>query len=64
MPLDGNATELSDMERNLDESYPLFDFVEWYRCHRASFVPHFSEYIRGIDDRNFRAVVQPIKEAV
>lgn len=64
MPLDGEATELNNMENNLEESYPMFGYIEWYRCRHSEFVSHFAEYIRGMDDRTFKAKLQPTKEAV
>lgn len=66
MPLDGNAEELSKMAEELEEAYPIMQYVEWYRIHgcRPEFSIHFAEYIRGIDDRRQLAKFQPIKEAV
>lgn len=63
LPLDGEATELNDMENNLEGFYPMFEYIEWYRCHQSEFVGHFAEYIRGMDDRTFKAQ-STIREAV
>jgi hypothetical protein len=65
MPLDGVASELCDLENKLDEAYPILQYIDWYRCRRGSeFAQHLAEVLRGLDDRNFKASLQPIKEAV
>lgn len=64
LPLDGAADELSDMENNLEEAYPMLGYIEWWRCRRQEFIAHFSEYIRGMDSRRQLLALQPIKAAV
>jgi len=63
-PLDGEGEELNKLAEDLDEAYPIMQYVEWYRTRRGEFINHFSEYVRGIDDRNYNAKMQPLAEAV
>lgn len=64
LPMDGEAQELNKMGEALDEAYPLINYINWYSGRRGEFTDHFSEYMRGIDDRNFKVSLQPMKEAV
>jgi hypothetical protein len=64
LPMEGEAQELNQLAEKLDEAYPMMQYVDWWRGRNAEFTAHFAEYIRGIDDRNYKASLQPIKEAV
>lgn len=62
-PMDGEADELEQLAGKLDETYPMMRYVDWWRGRRDSeFTQHFAEYVRGIDDRNFKASLQPVRE--
>ncbi len=60
--LDGEASELNQLAEKLDETYPLIQYIDPWHRRGGEFVQHFAEYIRGIDDRSFKASLQPVKE--
>jgi len=62
LPMEGEAFELNDLAGKLDETYPLMQYIEPWRNRRGEFIQHFADYVRGIDDRNFKASLQPVKE--
>lgn len=55
---------LIEVERTLNETYPLMDYIDWWHGRHAEFAVHMGDYIRGIDLRNHKVFPLPLAEAV
>ncbi len=65
MLLVGEGMELNTLAEKLSDTYPMLQYVDWWRSrHDSDFAQHFAEYVRAADDRNYAASLQPVKEAV